>query len=79
MLYLIFSNAYLAEGTLNVAVLASSPLSFERTHTYTLLQPISKEHSLCECYTWFLFSPRSDGYGVSLLVLLRWRDDTCGS
>lgn len=36
--------------------LASSPLSYEHRHTPS--QSLSKEHSLCDCYTWFLFSPR---------------------
>lgn len=72
-----------AEGTVNVTFVLRQvpPLSYEHTHTgtHTVSVAIKRALPVWVLHLVSVFSTDCDGSGVSLLAVLMWRDDTCGS
>ncbi len=66
-----------------LCALTSSLLSYEythiQTHTHAVSVAIKRALPVWVSHLVSVFSTDCDGSGVSLLVVLMWRDDTCGS
>lgn len=60
-----------------LCALESSPLSYR--HTHCVREAIKGARPVWVLHLVSVFSTDCNGSGVSLLVVLMWRDDTCGS
>lgn len=79
MLCHIFSNTLKQKAQWMLPLCPGKFSTVIRTHTHTVAATIKRALPVWVLHLVSVFSTDYDGSGVSLLVVLMWRDDTCGS